>query len=192
MNFSLDDIELIDRYIRKELSSDELLAFNSRLKDQEFAAEVNSHIKSLEVIKFAGRQLLASQLKTIQQNIETSDGYQKYKPSHNGKGFFGNGLMSVIIIGIIATTCYFYFSGSLVPDKIDFFNNDSATPDTVYHYNIKKDTIILNNRHARKSDTIRTIRYDTTYVKTYVPLNGSDKFGKEEQPDTIIIRKNIN
>lgn len=192
MNFSHDDIELTDRYIRKELSSDELLAFNSRMKDQKFAAEVNSHIKSLEVIKFAGRQLLASQLKTIQQNIETSDGYQKYKPSHKGKGFFGNGLISVIIIGIIATTCYFYFSGSLIPDKIDFFINNSATPDTVYHYNIKKDTIILNNRHARKNDTIRTIRYDTTYVKTYVPLKGSEKFGKERKPDTIFIRKNIN
>ena len=64
------DIELLDRYFRNELTSEELAVLQSKMKDVDFASAAKSHFEALSIIQSAGRIELMSSLTTIQKNVE--------------------------------------------------------------------------------------------------------------------------
>ena len=44
------DIELLDRYFRNELTSEELAVLQSKMKDVDFASAAKSHFEALSII----------------------------------------------------------------------------------------------------------------------------------------------
>lgn len=65
------DIELLDRYFRNELTSEELAVLQSKMKDVDFASAAKSHFEALSIIQSAGRIELMSSLTTIQKMLSS-------------------------------------------------------------------------------------------------------------------------
>jgi hypothetical protein len=171
MELSEADIEILDRFYRNELPEDDFATLKARMKDGDFADAVTSYLKTLSVIAEAGRFDLQQQLSVIQKHVEKS-GYEKYKPSKGG-GFGGSGAVILIMAVIIVITVVMFYTGRLNMETLDEVIPDSEKLDTVYHYNIYTDTIIVES-----SDSIQSINRssisDTIYIRTPVRVREND------------------
>ena len=63
------DIELLDRYFRNELTSEELAVLQSKMKDVDFASAAKSHFEALSIVQSAGRIELMSSLTTMSSKM---------------------------------------------------------------------------------------------------------------------------
>jgi hypothetical protein len=160
MELTPQEIDLIDRHFRNELTKEEEAAFNSRLvSDTVFADELENYKKSIEAIGEIGRRQLKSEFIAIQKEVENSEGYDSYKPGNikklrrGGSGYIG----FTIFILLVAAGIYYYNTHKEHLDKIDNMFVPSE-PDTVYHYRVKKDTV--KTRMEKKYKIIDTIYYD--------------------------------
>ena len=81
-----NDIRLIDKYLYKELTANELELFNDRIKSDKVFAEEFSFIKSVvKTIRKVNRKQLLKKIKTIIEDYENSD--EKKKPSNTNEDF---------------------------------------------------------------------------------------------------------
>ena len=119
MELNQDDIELLDRYFRNELTSEELTVLQSKMKSAEFSTAAKFHFESLSVVQSAGREELLLSLSAIQKNIEQQNGFEKYKASKSKKGGSnGGGFMVVVVAGIVAVAVYLFSTGKLDEEHI--------------------------------------------------------------------------
>jgi hypothetical protein len=190
MEFSEDDIDIFDRYLRNELTEKETESLRLRMKDPEFAAEMKSYLSSVNVVNEAGREELRNQFTNIQQEVESSGGYENYKPSIKGKGFGGGSWFISGFVALIAVVAYLIYSGKITREQIQNILPTTDKIDTVYHYNITRDTIIKNSSKTIKRDTVRYIKYDTVYTRQRiikeVPTDSADVLMKQ---DTVYLNK---
>ena len=162
------DIELLDRYFRNELTSEELAVLQSKMKDVDFASAAKSHFEALSIIQSAGRIELMSSLTTIQKNVEQQNGFDKYKPTKSGKGSSGGsggGNSMIIIAGVIAIVAYFYSTTKLDPSEVQSVFPDSEKVDTVYHYNVIRDTVYYNKKDTIETKVTRKVVSDTVFIR---------------------------
>ena len=166
MDLTQEDIEVLDRFIRNELKGEELSSLQTRMKDPEFAAEVKLYLESVSAIENSGRVELRSVLTSIHNETEKTNGFDEYKPS-KGKGGSGSGggiIISVITI-IVAVFAYLFYSGKLDLEQIEKTFTSEEKTDTVYHYNIVRDTVGPTGGTTVKK---QVIRYDTVFTREKV------------------------
>lgn len=162
------DIELLDRYFRNELTSEELAVLQSKMKDVAFAAAAKAHFEALSIVQTAGRIELMTSLTAIRKNIELENGFEKYKPTKSGKGSTGGsggGFSMIIIAGVVAIVAYFYSTGKLDPAEVKTAFPSSEKIDTIYHYNVKRDTIYVNKRDTLETKVSRKVVSDTVFIR---------------------------
>jgi hypothetical protein len=184
MELNQQDIDILDRYFRNELTPEELVQLHLRLKENEFGGAANSYLQTLKVVEEIGRNELRSTLTAVQLNVESKGGYEKYKSSKSGSSASGAFTFSIILLiaGIIA---WFYFSGNFDPHKLHEFIPESENLDTVYHYNIKRDTVYRMDTVKKKS--IRRVVTDTVYIRS----SGNEKELKQKIDSVVNRRKEL-
>ncbi len=168
MELKEEDIDILDRYYRNELTEKERVILQSRMKEKDFADVAISYLKTIEIVKELGRNELRSILTSVKNEIESAKEFEEYKPSKTGNGFGTGGIISAIIIVIIAFVAWMFFSGKLNSEKIQNSFPDSELVDTVYHYKVQRDTIVSNKTRSEKGDTIIHIHSDTVFVREQI------------------------
>lgn len=137
MSENQNNIELIEQFFRQELSEEELLAFENRVRqDPEFSKEVIHMRDVFYGVKWAARLDLKEELKEIQKNA-LSQGTKPYKPT-GLKGFkwlkwFTGLVITAAIVGIGFT----------------YFNNKNIIH--LKSYFVTEDSIPLNNNSIKKA-----------------------------------------
>jgi hypothetical protein len=175
MELKEEDIDILDRFYRNELTEQEKLSLQSRMKEKDFADVAISYLKTIEIVKELGRKELRSILTSVKNEIESAKEFEEYKPSKTGNGFGTGGIISAIIIVIIAFVAWMFFSGKLNSEKIQNSFPDSELVDTVYHYKVQRDTIVSNKSRSEKKDTIVRRHSDTVFVRErIVPSNNGN------------------
>jgi hypothetical protein len=165
MELTQNDIELLDRFFRNELTADELAIIQEKMKQPDFAEAAKAHFESLNIVQAAGRDEFRSLLTTIHTEIASKNGFEKYKASKKGgTGSGGGGFAFVIIGGLIAVTAYLYSTGRLDTESIQKIIPTKEKIDTVYHYKIQRDTIYTQKTETITKKVYRTIT-DTVFVK---------------------------
>ena len=165
MELSPEDIDLIDRFLKNELKGEELRAFSERMnRDEDFAAEVTRHARSLQAIDAIGRSELLVQLESISNEIRESGRADKYRPGKrkvSGKkgGSAGGFLATLTFIGIVGITAWIYFSDPHAFEPFLPEQQKIKLTDTVYHYKVKRDTIYMEKKQRIK----KIMRTDTVF-----------------------------
>ncbi len=184
MELKEEDIDILDRFYRNELTEQEKLSLQSRMKEKDFADVAISYLKTIEIVKELGRNELRSVLTSVKNEIESAKEFEEYKPSKTGNGFGTGGIISAIIIVIIAFVAWMFFSGKLNSEKIQNSFPDSELVDTVYHYKVQRDTIVSNKSRSEKKDTIVRRHSDTVFVRErIVPSNNGNSLIKTNGKD---------
>ena len=184
MELKEEDIDILDRFYRNELTEQEKLSLQSRMKEKDFADAAGSYLKTIEIVKELGRKEIRSILTSVKNEIEASKDFEEYKPSKTGNGFGTGGIISAIIIVIIAFVAWMFFSWKLNSEKIQDSFPDSELVDTVYHYKVQRDTIVSNKPRSEKGDTIIHTHSDTVFVrKRIVPSNNGNSLIKTNGKD---------
>jgi hypothetical protein len=166
MELTPENIEILDRYFRNELSAEELSRLQSDMKDAEFADAARSYLETIKVVEAAGRKELRLQFSSIKDEIEKSDGFDGYKPSSQGKGPGGGGLIISILVVIVAVTAYLFYSGKFNSEKLQNVISDPEKVDTVYHYIIQRDTFIVNKTDTEKIEKLKRKERDTVFIRS--------------------------
>lgn len=164
MEFTPDDIELIDRYLRNDLSSSELLAFQERFNnDSAFADEVKNQAKAIHAVTQLGRQELASHLEVMSSEFEKFDKPDEYHPGRkrnaDKKGGSAGNIATFVFIALLGFSIWLYFSNPHLFESGEQGQSQEKIVDTVYHYKVKRDTIMTKQK-TRKKIIHRT---DTVY-----------------------------
>lgn len=102
MSNQQQDIELIERFFRQELSEDELLAFENRVRqDPEFSKEVIEMRNLFYGVRLAARKDLKDELQEIQKDV-LSESIKPYKPKNfKWLKWFTGLVLTVAIVGIL-------------------------------------------------------------------------------------------
>jgi hypothetical protein len=190
MDLSQDDIDVLDRYYRDEITDAELKQLRERMKDAGFAEAVRLYLESLNIVKQAGRVELRSLLASVKSDIDSSGKYDEYKPSAPGKGSGSSGMFTAMIAVIIGITAYLFYSQRRSKEEqqkdipsatyIDSINNSShpdreietksgtiVRTDTIYHYQIVRDTIYVNP-DSLDDAAIHRVSSDTVFTRKYI------------------------
>jgi hypothetical protein len=164
------DIEVLDRFYRNELPEHELFILQSRMKDEQFADAVRSYLQTLSVIEQAGRFDLQQQLKSVQRQVQKT-GYDKYKPP-KGKNFGGAGIIISIAFVIICMIAFMFYTRRLNTETLKEVLPATEAVDTIYHYNVHTDTIIVDKPDSFQH--IKPVVSDTIYIRTPIPVHQND------------------
>ncbi len=184
MELKEEDIDILDRFYRNELTEKEKVSLQSRMKEKDFADVAISYLKTIEIVKELGRNELRSILTSVKNEIESAMEFEEYKPSKTGNGFGTGGIILAIIIVIIVFVAWMFFSGKLNSEKIQNSFPDSELVDTVYHYKVQRDTIVSNKSRSEKKDTIVRRHSDTVFVRErIVPSNNGNSLIKTNGKD---------
>lgn len=119
-----DDIELIERFFRQELSEDELLVFENRVKqDPDFSKEVIEMRNVFYGVRLAARKDLKEELLEIQNEV-LSQPVKPYKPnSFKWLKWFSGLVLTIAFVGIL----YKYIDQHDIERvKTKFFEKDSV------------------------------------------------------------------
>lgn len=111
MEWSEQDISLIDDYLTGNLSGDALAGFEARLSAEPALAEaVEAQRAVMGAARLSGREALRENLQAIHLEVVGSIGIKDYTPSQGrGGNSFLNGLISLILVGAIAAISYYIF-----------------------------------------------------------------------------------
>ncbi|MBK9526140.1 MAG: hypothetical protein IPO39_15755 [Bacteroidetes bacterium] len=164
MELNPNDIDLLDRYFRGELNSDELNKLQIRLKDPELAEEVHAHNTVVQAINAAGQAELRESLSIIRKDIEKKKEFQKYHPSNKG----GSGIGAVIIAGILVGSIaigYYLISNFITLKEFNNTFPDETTIDTVYHYRVNRDTVFIQSKDSLGVKPVIQSKSDTVYIR---------------------------
>ncbi|MBP6334737.1 MAG: hypothetical protein KA444_04625 [Bacteroidia bacterium] len=174
MELTIADIDLLDRFVENKLSSQETSLLKERMKGAEFAKAAHEYLKAIDLVNYVGRSELRNKLVSIETELKSKRDFENYKPSSPGKGFGGSGLIVSIVSIIALLVGYLIYDGTINLDRFKKILPESHKIDTIYHYNVIRDTVIVNGVDTSSEKTIKRIVGDTTYVRTRT--NGNDGF----------------
>jgi len=80
-------------------------------------------------------------------------------------GGSGGGFSMIIIAGVIAIVAYLYSTGKLDPSEVQSVFPDSEKVDTVYHYNVIRDTVYYNKKDTIETKVTRKVVSDTVFIR---------------------------
>lgn len=169
---SADDEILIDKFFDGEITTEELLLFKTRMReDAEFKQAVELQQAAITGIGLFGKQALKAELTDIHNEVK--GGLKKYKPGKDGGSIIITLIKWLIALGIIAACGWYalqhYGEGgfnfskhklqelkrSIIEEEESNKGFAPANTDTIYHTikthtTIKRDTVIYGEENMKK------------------------------------------
>ena len=177
MELKPDEIDLIERYSRGELTSGEAALLKEKLLNEEFKNEFTHYLNSIDVVRQAGRMELKQALNTIHNNLESKNEFDRYKPSKKG-GSGSSGFMTAIVLTGLIVAGYFIWKSPAMQEYEKRLMDD--TPDTIYHYNVvpdpnsPKENSEGHQHVVKKTYEIRDTVYVRDTIRKIIREEGSD------------------